>query len=255
MNKKKIFIFSIIFLSTIFLIFDFLAYRINKIVKDILINKGKEFLCQQVIIEDIDTSILGTSIKINNVEIKNLEGFDDKNIIKLKKINIDFKLSSAFTNNIIVENINIEGARLNYELLLDNKEIKDNLSVLRKCEKLEDKKVQEKIKNEKEKNIKNNKSFIVKKIIINNASLKVFSDILDINKEITLNNMTFNNVGNTENANKFKDVLKMIFDNILLSINNEIIQGDTKNKIKNKLKIIKNKISLESFKKLEKILK
>jgi hypothetical protein len=67
--------------------------------------------------------------------------------------------------------------------------------------------------------------------------------------------MTFNNVGNGENANKFKDVLKMIFDNILLSINNEIIQGDIKNKIKNKLKIIKNKISPESFKKLEKTFK
>ena len=44
----------------------------------------------------------------------------------------------------------------------------------------------------------------------------------------------------------------MIFDNVLLSINNEIIQGDIKNKIKNKLRIIKNKLSPESLKKLEK---
>ena len=71
---------------TIFLIFDFLTYRINKIVKDILINKGKEFLCQQVIIGDIDTTILGSSVKINNVEIRNLEGFKDKNIIQIKNI-------------------------------------------------------------------------------------------------------------------------------------------------------------------------
>jgi hypothetical protein len=64
--------------------------------------------------------------------------------------------------------------------------------------------------------------------------------------------MSFNNVGNLENANKFKDVLNMIFDNVLLSINNEIIQGDLKNKIKDKLKNLKNKISPESLKKLEK---
>jgi hypothetical protein len=255
MNKKKIIVFSIIFLSIIFLFFDFLTYRINKIVKDVLVNKGKDFLCQQIILEDINTSVLGSSIKIKNIEIKNLEGFKDKNIIQIKNINIDFQLSSVFTNNIIVENINIEGSRLNYELLLDNKEIKDNFSSLRKCEKLEDKKIQDKIKNEKGQKDKNNKSFIVKKLIINNTSLKVSSDILDINKEITLSNMTFNNVGNTESANKFKDVLKMIFDNALLSINNEIAQGDIKNNIKNKLKVIKNKISPESFKKLEKILK
>jgi hypothetical protein len=42
----------------------------------------------------------------------------------------------------------------------------------------------------------------------------------------------------------------MIFDNVLLSINNEIAQGDLKEKIKNKLKILKTKISPESFKKL-----
>ena len=70
-----------------------------------------------------------------------------------------------------------------------------------------------------------------------------------------LSNMIFNNVGNTENSNKFKDVLKMVFDNTLLSINNEIVQGDIKNKIKSKLKINKNKISSDSLKKLEKILK
>ncbi|NBQ46387.1 MAG: hypothetical protein EBU39_02150, partial [Proteobacteria bacterium] len=98
MNKKKIIIFSVIFLAIIFLIFDFLTYRINKIVKDILVNKGKEFLCQQVIIGDIDTTILGSSVKINNVEIRNLEGFKDKNIIQIKKINVEFEISSALTN-------------------------------------------------------------------------------------------------------------------------------------------------------------
>jgi hypothetical protein len=253
MNKKKIIILSIVILTIFFLIFDFLAYRINKIVKDLLINKGKEFLCQQVVIGDIDTSILRSSIKINNIEVRNLEGFKDKNIIYIKKINVDFELSKVLTNNISIKNINIEGAKLNYEFLLDNKEIKDNISTLRKCEKSEDKNTQDKTKNEKEKNKeKNKKSFIVKQLIINNASLNVSSDILDINKEITLNNMTFNNVGNQEGSNKFRDVLKMIFDNILLSINNEIIQGELKNKIKNKLKVIKNKISPESLKKLEK---
>jgi uncharacterized protein involved in outer membrane biogenesis len=251
MNKKKIIIFSVVCLTIIFLVFDFLTYRINKIVKDLLINKSKEFLCQQVVVGGIDTTILGSSIKINNIEIRNLEGFKDKNIIQIKKISAEFGLASVFTNNIIVKNINIEGAMLNYELLLDNREIKDNLSALRQCEKSEEKKNQDKIKNEKENKDKSNKSFVVKKLIVNNSSIKATSDVLEINKEISLSNMTFNNVGNQEGLNKFRDVLKMIFDNILLSINNEIIQGDIKNKIKNKLKVIKNKLSPESLKKLE----
>jgi uncharacterized protein involved in outer membrane biogenesis len=209
MNKKKIIIFSLIFLVIIFLFFDFLTYRINKIVKDLLINKSKEFLCQQVVIGEIDTSIIGSSIKINNIQIRNLERFKDKNIIEIKKINVDFVLSTIFTNNIVVKNINIEGAKLNYELLLDDKEIIDNVVALRKCGKSEDKNVQDKIKNEKDNKEKKNKTFSIKQLIISNASLKATSDILDINKEITLSNMTFNNVGNEESSNKFKDVLKM----------------------------------------------
>jgi hypothetical protein len=64
--------------------------------------------------------------------------------------------------------------------------------------------------------------------------------------------MSFNNVGTVEKSTKFKEVLQMVFTNVLLSINNEIIQGDLKNKIKDKLKNLKNKISPESLKKLEK---
>ncbi|MFN5026661.1 MAG: hypothetical protein ACK5D1_01790, partial [Candidatus Fonsibacter sp.] len=72
-----------------------------------------------------------------------------------------------------------------------------------------------------------------------------------IKKDINLSKMSFNNVGNVEQATKFKEVLQMIFSNVLLNINNEIIQGDLKNKIKDKLKNLRNKISPESLKKLE----
>jgi hypothetical protein len=80
----------------------------------------------------------------------------------------------------------------------------------------------------------------------------VSSEFLDISKDINLNKMSLSNIGNADTANKFKDVLNMIFENVLLSINNEIIQGDLKDKIKNKLKNLRTKISPESFKKLEK---
>ena len=251
MNKKKIIIFFIIFFAVILLIFDFLKYRINKIVKDLLINKGKEFLCQQIVIGDINSSILESSIKIYDVEIRNIEGFKEKNIIQIKKINVDLKLLSFLTNNILVKNISIENAKLNLELILDNKQIKDNFSTLRKCEKLEEKNNQDKVKKENENKDKKNKTYIVEKLIINNSSIKASSEIFNINKEIMLNNMTFNNLGNIDGAIKFDDVLKMIYANILLNINNEIIQGDLKNKLKDKVKNLRNKISPETLKKLE----
>jgi len=252
MNKKKIIISFLVIAGLIFLILDFLSYKVNKIVKDVLINKGKDVLCQQVIVGNIDTSILGSSIKISNIEIRNLEGFKNKNIIQIKNINTDFDLKSVFTNNIVVNSINIDGASLYYELILDKKDMKDNVSAFKACQKPNDKKVEDKVTAKPEPNQKNNKTFIVKQLVLNNTSLKVSSEFLDVSKDINLNKMTFNNVGNIENANKFKDVLKMIFDNVLLSVNNEIIQGDLKDKIKSKLKNLRTKMSPESYRKLEK---
>jgi len=262
MNKKKIIIPIVVIAVLVFIILDFLSYKVNKIVKDLLINKGKEVLCQQVIVGNIDTSILGSSIKISNIEIRNLEGFRNKNIIQIKNINADFDLKSVFTNNIVINSVNIDGANLYYELLLDKKDMKDNVSAFKACQKIDDKKsndkkVDEKRTDEKSQpksdqiNKKDNKTFVVKQLVLNNTSLKVSSEFLDINKDINFNKMSFNNVGNAETANKFKDVLKMIFDNVLLSINNQIIQGDLKDKIKNKLKNLRTKMSPESYKKLE----
>lgn len=256
MNKKKIIIFSLLFFGIIFLIFDFLSYRVNKIVKNLIVNQGSQTLGQQVSVGQIDTSILGSSVKISNIEIKNLEGFKNKNIIQIKNINVDFLFTSLFKDTIVIKNINIEGATLYYEVLISNREVKDNVSTFKPATKntvsssaktSDSSKEQENIKQSKKKN----KDFLVNQLTINNSTINASSEFLDIKKDINLSKMSFNNVGTVEQATKFKEVLQMIFSNVLLNINNEIIQGDLKNKIKDKLKNLRNKISPESLKKLE----
>ena len=87
------------------------------------------------------------------------------------------------------------------------------------------------------------------------CKINAFSEFLDINKDINLNKMSFNNVGTAEKSTKFKEVLQMVFANVLLNINNEIVQSDLRNKIKEKLKDPKNKIPQDLLKKLGKVLK
>jgi uncharacterized protein involved in outer membrane biogenesis len=209
-----------------------------------------------VSVGQIDTSILGSSIKISNIEIKNLEGFKNKNIIQIKSINVNFLFSSLFKDTIVIKNINIEGATLYYEVLISNREVKDNVSSFKPATKnivsssaktSDSSKEQESSKQSKKKN----KDFLVNQLTINNATINASSEFLDIKKDINLSKMSFNNVGTVEQATKFKEVLQMIFSNVLLNINNEIVQGDLKNKTKDKLKNLRNKISPESLKKLE----
>jgi len=260
MNKKKIIILSVVFLSIVFLILDFLSYRVDKIVKNLIINQGNQDLGQQVSIGKIDTSILGSSIKISNIEIKNLDGFKNKNIIQIKNINANFVLTSLFKDTIIIKDINIDGATLYYEVLINNKEVKDNVSSFKPALKnpavsstkeIEVSKESESKKQSKKKN----KEFLINQLTINNTKINASSEFLDINKDITLNKMSFNNVGTAEKSTKFKEVLQMVFANVLLNINNEIIQSDLKNKIKEKLKDPKNKIPQDLLKKLGRVLK
>jgi uncharacterized protein involved in outer membrane biogenesis len=256
MNKKKIIILSVVFLSIVFLILDFLSYRVDKIVKNLIIDQGNQALGQQVSVGKIDTSILGSSIKISNIEIKNLDGFKNKNIIQIKNINANFVLTSLFKDTIVIRDINIDGATLYYEVLINNKEVKDNVSSFKPALKNPAVSSTKEIEVSKESESKNqskkkNKDFLINQLTINNTKINASSEFLDINKDITLNKMSFNNVGTAEKSTKFKEVLQMVFANVLLNINNEVIQGDLKNKIKDKIKNLKNKISPESLKKLE----
>ena len=256
MNKKKIIILSVVFLSIAFLILDFLSYRVDKIVKNLIIDQGNQALGQQVSVGKIDTSILGSSIKISNIEIKNLDGFKNKNIIQIKNIDANFVLTSLFKDTIVIKDINIDGATLYYEVLINNKEVKDNVSSFKPALKNPAVSSTKEIEVSKESESKNqskkkNKDFLINQLIINNTKINASSEFLDINKDITLNKMSFNNVGTAEKSTKFKEVLQMVFANVLLNINNEVIQSDLKNKIKDKVKNLKNKISPESLKKLE----
>ena len=257
MNKKKIIILSVVFLSIVFLILDFLSYRVDKIVKNLIIDQGNQALGQQVSVGKIDTSILGSSIKISNIEIKNLDGFKNKNIIQIKNISASFVLTSLFKDTIVIKDINIDGATLYYEVLINNKEVKDNVSSFKPALKNPAGSSTKEIEVSKESESKNqskkkNKEFLINQLTINNTKINASSEFLDINKDITLNKMSFNNVGTAEKSTKFKEVLQMVFANVLFNINNEVIQSDLKNKIKDKVKNLKNKISPESLKKLEK---
>jgi uncharacterized protein involved in outer membrane biogenesis len=256
MNKKKLIIISVVFLSVAFLILDFLSYRVDKIVKNLIIDQGTQALVQQVSVGKIDTSILGSSIKISNIEIKNLDGFKNKNIIQIKNINANFVFASLFKDTIVINDINIDGATLYYEVLINNKEVKDNVSSFKPALKNSASSSSKETEVSKELESKNqskkkNKDFLINQMTINNTKINAFSEFLDINKDINLNKMSFNNVGTAEKSTKFKEVLQMFFANVLLNINNEVIQGDLKNKIKDKVKNLKNKISPESLKKLE----
>jgi len=93
-----------------------------------------------------------------------------------------------------------------------------------------------------------NKFFNIKNLDVKNISLTALSPNLNIEKSITLSDMNFSNVGNTDQSKDYKDILKDIFNDTMYTVKEKIFSenfleklenfdpNDIENKVKDKLK-------------------
>lgn len=135
------------------------------------------------VINDIAPQILGTNVKVENVDVRPLdgkvyldgfvigppEGFKD-DIFNLTKFNLDFDFKSIFSDTIVINDITIEDPVVVYEL----KGIKSNISTLmERFEKEEAKeKEEEKVKKASDKKI------IIKHFKFSGGMVKIASSTL-----------------------------------------------------------------------------
>ena len=103
---------------------------------------------------------------------------------------------SIFSNDIIINNVLLENIKVNYYFNFSDQIISDNV---RSLEDLENKNTYS----------QSNKYFNIKNLDAKNISLSAFSPNLNIEKTIRLDDMNFNNVGNTNESRDYKDLLKM----------------------------------------------
>jgi hypothetical protein len=255
--KIRILRIFIIILIFIFIIFDFTEYRLSKTVKDFIVNKGTVYFGQQVSVKKVDVSLLKSKINIENLEIKNLDNFKNKSLVQIDNILIDFDLRSIFTNIIMIKKVSIDGPIFNYESILVDKKIRDNISQFKGFNKQKDQpnQTQNNIINTNQDikilSAKNNKNFSINELVIDHAIIKVSNDVLGVKREFNLNKITFNNLGTLETSSKFKDAFEMFLQDIMLNMSNMLKDKELKNQIKTKLKSLKDQISPEYLKKLE----
>ena len=105
------------------------------------------------------------------------------------------------------------------------------------------------------------KYFNIKKLIAKNIVLYVNSDELKINKNISLQNLEFENVGNTPSSKNYKTILRDFAEQTIKTVKKKVLSGNLQNKLKsigedkikeklkNKLDKNKNKL-INKFKKL-----
>ena len=227
----------------------FSEFFADKIAKNILEKELSLVAERKVKIQDLKINFLNESAVINDITVANSNNFPG-NLIKLDKINIDINLKSLMDETVEIKSVNVKGLNFEYIVLTKNGKIIDNLSLINQAIKKNNitANLNNKIKEPKKEypKKKDDKNFIIKKLNISDSNVKVISQDLDIDTQTKLSDMEFLNVGNSKDANHFKDVFAMILTNVISKVQNDVLTQKIKQKFEKKLKDIINEKILGS---------
>ena len=217
--KKLISILIFIFLI-IYVLVEFIG---DSIIKSSLESNLSNSLKRETTINDLSIGYLSGKAEIKDLKISNKEfpGI----LLEIKNASAKLSTRSIFSNKIEIDEIILDGIDLNYYFNLNrNLKVEDNV-----------KSIQENLK-KSDKKASSSKEFIIKKLDLKNFNISANSDELNINQQISLKDMSFDNVGNTEDSKNYKTVLKDLFDKAFKSVKNKALSGNISNsldKIKN----------------------
>ena len=234
------------FLSTI-LIFIVLLYVLiefigDKLIKNILENNISSSLNRDVSIEKLNIDYLNGQADARGINLlnKNFEGY----LVRIDNIKVNLDTFSIFSNDVIINNVLLDNININYYFNFSEQIISDNVRSL-----------EQELRN-KTSYSNSNKYFNIKNLNAKNISLSAKSPTLDFEKTITLNDMSFNNIGNTSQSKNYKDVLKEVFNDTVNLVKEKVLSGNILDKLQNfDPEKIENKVKDKLKNKLKKLIK
>ena len=236
---KKFLISLLIIVFSFYFLVEFIG---DRLIKNILQENISSTLNRDVSIEKLNINYLSGEASGKDISLLNKK-FDGY-LLKIDSIVVDLDAFSIFSNDIIINNVLLENIKVNYFFNFSEQIISDNVRSLK--EDLENKNTYS----------KSNKYFNIKNLDAKNISLSASSPNLNIEKTIRLDDMNFNNIGNTSESKDYKDILKDVFidtteiikekifnENFLERLENfdpNQLEDKVKDKLKNKLKKLIN---------------
>ena len=222
-------------------VYFFAEFKADDIAKNIIESEATKAAEREVKIDNLKIDFLKEQVTLKNITIKNNDGFPG-DLLKIKDIKIITNLKSVISDTVEIKLVDLNGINFQYKVLIRNGQIVDNLSLINQALKQERSGQGKSSKNDKIYPAKEkDKNFLIKKLVFKNAYAQVISEDLKINTNTRLSNMEFLNVGNTKNANHFKDVVAMILTNVVSKVQNDVLKQKIKQKFESKLKDILNK--------------
>ena len=213
--KKKLLIFILAIIVLTFF------YK-KKIFEFIIIKKLSDWTEYRVNLNIAKFNFIPGYLEITNFRIMNNDNFSNKNLFESELIKINFRTDTIFQNKVEIDNMFFFNPKLFFEIKNNDINIKakivDNLKLLENLSKKKDSKVYSKNNNDK--------NFIIYNLALKDAVVYLKYPENQKNYKIKLSDMSFRKVGNLKNANlnnsqHFKDVLKIMLNDIYFRIPDE----------------------------------
>ena len=229
---KKILVFSVITFSLFYILSEFVG---DKIIKGVLETNISNVLDRETNIENLKINYRNGDAEIYGLQIKN-KNFGG-NLLNLEKAYLKLNTSSIFSNNVEIESVILDGINLNYYFNIEYTMVNDNVRSL-----------EETLKTGSGKST-STKYFNINKLEAKNIVLSAKSNELKINKNISLKNLKFENIGNTPKSKNYKTVLRDFAKQTIETVKKKVLSGNLQNKLKN---IDEDKIKEKIKKELDK---
>ena len=228
---KKILFFVLFLAISIFILSEFVG---DSIIKGILEKNISSSIDRKTEINDLKISYLKGEAVIKKISVNN-KNFPNQ-LLTIENAFIKLKSSSIFSNIVEISSVELDGIEFNYYFNLKKAKINDNVKSLNKSIDSND--------NESS----SSKQFNIEKLNIKNIALSVNSPDLKISQTVSLKNMEFNNVGNTQKSKSYKTIIKDFSKDAAETVKKKFLKSNVKEKI-DKLKDINEEKVKDKIKK------
>ena len=228
---KKILFFILFLVISIFILSEFVG---DKIIKGILEKNISSSIDRKTEINDLKISYLKGEAVIKKISVNN-KNFPNQ-LLTIENAFIKLKSSSIFSNIVEISSVELDGIEFNYYFNLKKAKINDNVKSLNKSIDSNDDESS------------SSKQFNIKKLNIKNIALSVNSPDLKISQTVSLKNMEFNNVGNTQKSKSYKTIIKDFSKDAAETVKKKFLKSNVKEKI-DKLKDINEEKVKDKIKK------
>ena len=233
---KKFFSLIIILFLSFYILIEFIG---DRLIKGVLESNISNSLSREVTIEKLNIDYLSGEAQAENIKLINKKF--DGNLAEIKSVKVNLDAFSIFSNEILINDVQLNNINLNYYFKFAERITSDNLRNLQQDLEF------------KNTNSQSSKFFNIKNLDAKNINLAVLSPEFDFEKTFSIMDMNFKDIGNTKDSKDYKDTLKKVFKDMVIDVREKImsnnlldtlenldieqIENKVKDKLKNNLKV------------------